>query len=111
MAARNGLMIDYDFCTGCNSCVVACKQEHSYPVGKGGINLVEIMTPLPDDRIRVDYIPFTTAYCDLCYTRTTRGEQPACVKHCQAACMYFGTLPELAAKMETKPHCVLFTPR
>ena len=41
---RKGLMIDYEYCTGCHSCEVACKQEHGYPVGKGGIHLNEIMT-------------------------------------------------------------------
>jgi Fe-S-cluster-containing dehydrogenase component len=103
-------MIDYDYCTGCYSCVVACKQEHNYPVGKGGIKLVEIMTELPD-KLRIDYIPFLTAYCDLCAVRTSKRELPSCVKHCQASTMYYGTLPELAELMEEKPHCVLLTPR
>lgn len=109
--SRDGLMIDYDFCTGCHTCEVACKQEHDFPVGKGGIQLIEVMTELPDKTIRLDYLPFTTAYCDLCVARTTKGEQPACVKHCQASTMYYGPLPELAQRMEDKPHCVLFTPR
>ena len=111
MAARKGLLIDYDYCTGCHSCEIACKQEHNYPVGMGGIHLVEIMTPLGDERLRIDYIPFTTAFCDLCSARTAKGDVPSCVKHCQASCMSYGTLPEMAAIMEEKPHCVLFTPR
>jgi Fe-S-cluster-containing dehydrogenase component len=104
-------MIDYDYCTGCHTCEVACKQEHDYPVGKGGINLVEVLTEMPDKTIRIDYLPFTTMYCDLCQTRTSKGELPSCVKHCQASTMYYGTLPELAELMEEKSHCVLFTPR
>ncbi len=108
---RKGLMIDYEYCTGCHSCEVACKQEHGYPVGKGGIHLNEIMTTLPDGRLRIDYVPFTTAYCDLCATRTRKGELPACVKHCQASVMYYGTVAELAKIMEKKPHTVLFTPK
>jgi len=109
--SRKGLMIDYEYCTGCHSCEVACKQEHQYPAGRGGINLCEIMTELPDKTIRLDYIPFPTAYCDLCAARTAQGELPSCVKHCQAATMYYGTLEELAKRMEDKPHCALFTPR
>ena len=108
---RKGLMIDYDFCTGCHSCEIACKQEHGYPVGRGGIHLSQIMTELPDKTLRIDYIPFPTAYCDLCATRTAKGEVPSCVKHCQASTMYYGTLPELAELMEKKPHSVMFTPR
>ena len=108
---RKGIMIDYDYCTGCHTCEVACKQEHDYPVGKGGIHLVEIMTEMPDKTIRLDYLPFTTMYCDLCAARTAKGELPSCVKHCQASTMYYGTLPELTKLMEEKSHCVLFTPR
>jgi Fe-S-cluster-containing dehydrogenase component len=108
---RKGLMIDYEYCTGCHTCDVACKQEHSYPVGTGGIHLNEIITELPDKRLRIDYLPFPTAYCDLCAARVNKGELPACVKHCQAATMYYGTLAELSKIMEDKHHTVLFAPR
>lgn len=108
---RKGLMIDYEYCTGCHSCEIACKQEHHYPVGRGGINLMEVITERPDQSLRIDYLPFTTLYCTLCAHRTAHGEAPSCVKHCQAACMYYGTLPELAQLMETRPRSVLFAPR
>lgn len=108
---RNGLMIDYEYCSGCHACEVACKQEHDYPVGKGGIHLNEITTELPNGRIRIDYLPFPTDYCDLCAGRVQQGEPPACVKHCQAATMYYGLVTELAEAMAEKPHCALFTPR
>jgi len=109
---RKGLMIDYEYCTGCQTCVVACKQEHNYPVGKGGIHLNEINTTLQDGRLRIDYLPFPTAYCDLCAARTRKKDGiPACVKHCQASVMYYGTVAELAKTMEKKPHAVLFTPK
>ena len=26
--ATHGLLIDYEYCTGCQSCEVACKEEH-----------------------------------------------------------------------------------
>ena len=107
---QNGLLIEYEYCTGCHTCEVACKQEHNYPVGKGGICLNEIVTELPD-RIRIDYLPFPTEYCDLCAARTARGEQPACVKHCQADCMAYGPITELAKAMEDKPRSVIFAPK
>ena len=108
---RKGLMIDYEYCTGCHSCELACKQEHNYPVGRGGIHLVEIFTERPDKSLRIDYLPFTTEYCNLCASRTKRGERPACVKHCQAETMYYGGLVELAELMEQRPRSVLFVPK
>lgn len=109
--ARKGLMINYEYCTGCHSCEIACKQEHNYPVGRGGIHLTEIITDLPDKKLRIDYIPFPTYYCNLCAERTQKGEKPACVKHCQAGTMYYGTVTELAQLMEEAPHSMLFTPK
>ncbi len=108
---RKGLLIDYDFCTGCHSCEVACKQEHHYPVGRGGIRLNEIITEKPDASLRIDYLPFPTLYCNLCAHRTVKGEVPSCVKHCQARCMYYGSVTELAKVMEEHPRSVLFAPR
>ena len=107
---RNGLLIEYEYCTGCHACEVACKQEHNYPVGMGGITVSEFVTESPD-RIHIDYIPFTTRFCDLCLDRTKGGEPPACVKHCQAICMMYGTVAELANVMEGKPRSVIFAPR
>jgi Fe-S-cluster-containing dehydrogenase component len=109
--ARKGLLIEYKYCTGCHSCEVACKQEHDYPVGRGGINLQEIMTTLPDNRLRIDYLPFPTAFCDLCAARTKKGEVPSCVKHCQAQVMAYGTIDELAKIMDEKPESTIFAPR
>ena len=105
--ARNGLLIDYEYCTGCHSCEVACKQEHNYPAGKWGIKVNEIITE-GSDKLRIDYLPFPTEFCDLCAARTKRGEKPSCVKHCQAWCMYYGPVTELAETMENKPRSVLF---
>ena len=108
---RKGLLIDFDYCSGCHSCAVACKQEHGYPEGKWGIKVEEkvFMDPGKPDSVRVDHIPFPTEFCDLCITRTARGHRPACVKHCQDWCMYFGTLEELAKLMEDKPRAVLYS--
>ena len=34
--ARYAILIDYDYCTGCHTCEVACQQEHDYPAGTRG---------------------------------------------------------------------------
>ena len=36
-----GLLIDYEYCSGCQSCEVTCKETHNYPVGKWGIRVLE----------------------------------------------------------------------
>jgi len=106
---RKGLLIEYEYCTGCYSCEVACKQEHNFPVGTCGIKLNEIITE-KDGKMRIDYFPFITQHCNLCASLTARGEQPACVKHCQSAIMWCGTIKELAAFQENKPRSVIFAP-
>ena len=32
-----GLLIDYEYCTGCVACQVACQQEHGWEAGMGGM--------------------------------------------------------------------------
>jgi Fe-S-cluster-containing dehydrogenase component len=59
----------------------------------------------------VDFMPYTTRFCDLCADRTKRGEQPACVKHCQATCIFYGTVAEMAKLMEKHPRSSLFAPK
>ena len=105
---RQGLLIDYEYCTGCHSCEVACKQEHDYPAGRGGINLCEILTEKPDKTYRIDYLPFATMYCDLCAARTAAGHEPACVKHCQAHVLRYGELEDLAPVLADKPTQLLY---
>ena len=107
---QHGLLIEYEYCTGCHACEVACKQEHDYPSGTGGIIVKEFITESPD-RVHIDYIPVNTRFCDLCAERTKTGELPACVKHCQAVCMRYGPVTELAKAMEGKARSVIFAPR
>lgn len=109
--SKNGLLIHYDYCTGCQSCAVACQQEHDFPVGKCGIKVTEYVYEAIKKPVAVDFLPFPTELCDLCIKRHQQGEEPACVKHCQAACMTFGSLEELVRQMESTPRSALFSPR
>ena len=36
-----GILINYEFCTGCHSCEVACKKHLGLPAGEFGIKLTE----------------------------------------------------------------------
>ena len=106
-----GLLIDYEFCTGCQSCEVACKEEHRIPVGQWGIHLLDDGPwECSDGKFNWNKIPVPTDLCDLCAGRVAAGKEPTCVHHCQAFCMRFGTIEELAAELAGKPKQVLWAP-
>ena len=107
---RNGLLIQYEWCTGCYACEVACKQEHNFADGIVGIRVNELVTVGPD-KVQVDFVPVTTRFCDLCADRTRSGEPPACVKHCQATCMMYGPISTLVKAMEKHPRSSIFAPK
>ncbi len=109
--ARRGLLIDYEYCTGCYACQVACAQEYKWPAGMSGMKVIEVVQNLPKDRAYLAYLPFPTELCTLCQSRTKKGLEPACVKHCMAACIKFGQVEELAREMGQKPRMVLWAPR
>ncbi len=110
--ARNGLMIDYEYCTGCHSCEVACRKEKGIPNDKWGIKLTEVGPwNVSGDHWEWNYVPVPTELCDLCEDRVANGELPSCVLHCLGKCMECGPVDELAKKMDAKGKKVtLFVP-
>lgn len=109
---ENGLLIDYEFCTGCHSCEIACKQEYNLPAGKWGIKVLEVgPMEIGENRFFLAYIPVPTKLCTLCEGRTRKGLMPSCVQHCQARAMKFGSIEELAEEMRKKPQMLLWAPR
>lgn len=109
--SRNGLLIDYEFCTGCHSCEMACKMELGLPPGKWGIQVVQLGPwQINADRWEYEFVPIPTELCNLCEERVAAGKKPTCVHHCQSLVMEYGPVEELAPKM-TKPKMVLYTPK
>jgi anaerobic dimethyl sulfoxide reductase subunit B (iron-sulfur subunit) len=107
---KYGLLIDYDYCTGCLTCEVACQQEHNHPPGQSGIKVTEFIMKGRKKPVSIDYLPFTTELCVMCARRTRAGELPACVKHCQSQCISYGLISDLAKEMETRSRTVLYKP-
>lgn len=109
-----GLLIDYEYCTGCQSCEVACKTEHGFPVGKWGIRVFDDGPWQKDgandegNNFNWNKIPVITDLCDGCKDRLAQGKKPTCVHHCLADVMKFGTLEELSAELAKKPKQVLW---
>ena len=107
---RYGLLIDYEYCSGCQSCEVACKEEHGFPVGKFGIRVYsDGPWQINNRQTNWNKVPVPTDLCDLCADRVAAGRKPTCVHHCQGLCMYYGPVEDLARQM-TSSHMVLFTP-
>ena len=112
---KYALLIDYEYCTGCHSCEVSCKEEHDFGVGKWGIRLYDDGPWQKDDAndqgksFNFNHIPVPTDLCDGCEERVAAGRLPNCVHHCQAGVMYYGTIEELAKKASEKRKMVLFT--
>ena len=37
---KNGILVDYQYCTGCYSCEVACQAEHNLPLEQWGVKVM-----------------------------------------------------------------------
>lgn len=74
-----GLLVDPDQCVGCHTCEVACEQEH----GEKRIHL-HVLGPVKgeDGKMRMEMLPLALETCDLCKTRLSREDEPACVAAC-----------------------------
>ncbi len=109
---RYGLLIDYEFCTGCHSCEVACMKELNLPLNQYGIKLLEDgPRKQHDGKWEWNYVPKPTSLCNLCEDRVAADKLPTCVQHCQAQIMYYGPVSALAKRLENKPKQVLYVPK
>lgn len=108
--SRMGLLYDIEYCTGCQSCNIACKQEHELDAGEFGVIVTEHIYPGYNGKVQIDYVPFPTMRCDLCAERISDGEDtvPTCVKHCQARCIEYGTGEELMEKAKKMKRPMMF---
>lgn len=115
--AKYALLIDYEYCSGCESCVVACKEEHDFPIGKWGIRVLDEgpwqkgeSDAGGKENFNWNKIPVPTDLCDLCKNRLAQQREPTCVHHCLADCMRFGTVEEMALEAARKPKQVMWVP-
>ena len=108
--ARKGLLFDVEYCTGCFSCTVACKQENNFDADTWGIKVIEQIYTSPDGHVQIDNVPFPTTLCNLCAERIASGfdDKPSCVKHCQAAIIYYGEADELLEKAKQLKRPMLY---
>jgi Fe-S-cluster-containing dehydrogenase component len=115
MAQDYGLLIDYGWCSGCQSCEIACRNEHGWDVSDHGIKVLEMGPFEVDEDVNptgIDwcYVPVPTALCDLCADRVEREGIPSCQLHCLAGVIEYGPVEELAKKMAGRERVNLIVP-
>lgn len=109
MANNLGMLIDYNYCTGCHSCEVSCKQRFDLPTGEFGIKLSQNGPWQHGDSWEWNYVPIPTEYCDMCAGRLEAGKKALCEQHCQALVITVGPLEDLVKEASGKKKMVIYT--
>jgi len=60
---QKNLFIDLEYCTGCQVCEVACKQENNLPVGIKWINVVQVGPRMVGGKLKLDFVPMRCRHC------------------------------------------------
>ena len=95
----HALYIDFEFCSGCHSCEIACRNELELPLEEWGMKVLEDKPRQhADGSWHWDFMAYPTEKCDLCADRVADGKLPTCVHHCQNAVMVYGKVEDLAAR-------------
>jgi len=102
--SKAALLINYEYCTGCHSCEIACRNELGLGLGKWGIKMCEVKPfRIDEDRWNWDNAPIVTSLCTMCADRIAQGGDAACAHVCLANCIEYGTFEELAKRAEELP--------
>lgn len=110
-----GILVNYEYCTGCHSCEVACKKEKKLAEGQFGIKMGELGPYAYDgdisnrDKWEWIFYPTITKACDMCADRVAKGKLAACVQTCQAWCIAYGEVEDLVKKIDGDGRYALLT--
>jgi Fe-S-cluster-containing dehydrogenase component len=109
------LLINYEYCTGCHSCEVACKKYLGLAKGEFGIKVNEVGPYQYSDQNKLSgkwewtFIPMLTKACNMCADRVAKKKMPMCVQHCQAWCIQYGEVDEMSKKVDDHGRYAIFT--
>ena len=91
---RKGLLINLDRCSGCDSCIVACKLENDLPLGHFYNKVIAVGPTGTFPDVEKYWLP---SQCQQC-------ENPACVHVCPTAASYRD--PETGMVLIDKEKCI-----
>lgn len=96
---KAAMLVNLDRCIGCHACSVACKNEHSVPLGDFRMRVRWLPRP---DRPSLAFLPlFDATACDFGQNRQSVGLPPACVANCPTGALVFGDAKDPADPVAT----------
>lgn len=99
--SQYALVINYENCTGCHTCEVACRQEKGLPVDQWGIKVLEEGPKQIEGKWEWNYIPVRSWVCDFCTDRIQAGKKAACEHHCLAQCIEVVSADQMHKALES----------
>lgn len=106
-----GMLINYEYCTGCHSCEISCRKEKNLSLEEWGIKLQQIGPEKLGGKWEWDYLPVPSSLCDCCAERIGEGKMPLCELHCLAHAIEVLPVDKLCERMQelqgTKTACFI----